>query len=83
MFGDGLRCAGGIVTRLGTHQNVLGASRFPDVGDPLISVQGVVPAASTRTYQCWYRNAASFCTSTTFNLTNGIDVFWGPCTICP
>jgi hypothetical protein len=27
-------------------------------------------------YQLWYRNAAAFCTPSTFNLTNGLDVTW-------
>ena len=29
-------------------------------------------------YQSWYRNAAAFCTSSTFNLTNGVTVTWTP-----
>jgi hypothetical protein len=32
-----------------------------------------------RTYQCWYRNADPlFCTASTFNLTNGVEVTWIP-----
>jgi hypothetical protein len=76
VFGDGLRCAGGTITRLGTKSNVAGSSEYPDVGDPSISVRGLVTTPGTRTYQVWYRNAASFCTSSTFNLTNGIEVTW-------
>jgi hypothetical protein len=41
-------------------------------------VRGAVPAGATRTYQVWYRNAAAFCTSDTFNLTNGLVVTWAP-----
>jgi hypothetical protein len=42
-------------------------------------VQGHVPfAGTTRYYQAWYRDAATFCTTETFNLTNGIAVFWAP-----
>jgi hypothetical protein len=37
-----------------------------------------VTAAGTRTYQVWYRNAAAFCTASTFNLTNGWRTTWGP-----
>jgi hypothetical protein len=29
-----------------------------------------------RMYQVWYRNAAAFCTSSTFNLSNGYRVVW-------
>ncbi len=77
-FGDGLRCAGGSVIRLGTKVNAAGASSYPTGGDLSISVRGAVPGAgSVRTYQCWYRNAAAFCTADTFNLTNGVSVTWG------
>jgi hypothetical protein len=77
VFGDGLRCAGGAVTRLGTKGNATGASQYPESGDPLVSVRGGLAAGDVRTYQCWYRNAAAFCTASTFNLTNGVQVVWG------
>ena len=78
-FGDGLRCAGGSVTRLGTKVNAAGQSRFPAVGDQSVSVRGACTAGQTRTYQVWYRNAdPAFCTASTFNLTNGVQVFWTP-----
>ncbi len=76
-FGDGLRCAGGSVIRLGTEFNVAGMSIYPGVGDPTVSVRGLDAPGDTRTYQVWYRNAASFCTTSTFNLTNGLRVLWG------
>jgi len=76
-FGDGLRCAGGTVVRLGTKTNALGASSYPQAGDASVSVRGLVPSAgSVRTYQAWYRNAAAFCTASTFNLSNGIAITW-------
>jgi len=77
VFGDGLRCAGGTVIRLSTRFNVGGASQYPDAGNPSVSVRGLVTAPGTRTYQVWYRNAATFCTPSTFNLTNGIEIGWG------
>jgi hypothetical protein len=76
VFGDGLRCAGGTVIRLGTKTNVGGASSYPSGSTP-ISIKGNNAAGNTRTYQCWYRNAAVFCTTSTFNLTNGLSVTWG------
>jgi len=76
-FGDGLRCAGGSVVRLGTKLNAAGASQYPAAGDPTVSVRGLVTSSgSLRTYQCWYRNAASFCTPSTFNLSNGVAITW-------
>jgi hypothetical protein len=31
-----------------------------------------------RAYQLWYRDAASFCTASTFNLTNAVEIAWEP-----
>jgi hypothetical protein len=79
VFGDGLRCAGGTVTRLGTKTNVGGTSAYPVGADAPIHTKGVIPAAGgTRDYQAWYRNAAAFCTPSTFNLSNGLEVIWLP-----
>jgi hypothetical protein len=75
-FGDGLRCAAGSVIRLGTKTNSGGASQYPAGGDPSVSVRGLVSSPGTRTYQVWYRNAAAFCTPSTFNLSNGVLVTW-------
>jgi len=78
-FGDGLRCAGGTVVRLATKSVVGGSASYPTGAEADVSVRGAVPAAGgMRTYQCWYRNAAAFCTSATFNLTNGVRVVWLP-----
>ena len=78
VFGDGLRCAAGSVIRLGTKQNASGGSQYPAAGDLTIAVKGLNSAGAVRDYQCWYRNAASFCTVSTFNLTNGVQVTWQP-----
>jgi hypothetical protein len=75
-FGDGLRCAGGSIVRLGTKTNASGASSYPTAGDAPVSVRGLVAAPGTRWYQVWYRNAAAFCTSATFNLSNALLVTW-------
>ena len=77
-FGDGLRCAGGSIVRLGTKTNVLGASSYPVAGDLSVSVRGAVTTPGVRNYQVWYRNAAVFCSVSTFNLTNGYSVTWAP-----
>jgi hypothetical protein len=80
-FGDGLRCAGGSVQRLGIRLASGGSASFGAAvpGDPLVSVQGSIPpTGATLYYQCWYRNAAVFCTAFTFNLSNGLVVTWSP-----
>ncbi len=74
VFGDGLRCTGGAVTRLGIKINAAGTSTYPIGADVPISVKGAITAGGCiRTYQCWFRNAAPFCNPETFNLTNGLS----------
>ncbi len=76
-FGDGLRCVGGSVIRLGTKSTSGGSATYPGPGDQPVSVRGAVPVnGATRYYQVWYRNAAAFCTSSTFNTTNALIVEW-------
>jgi len=76
-FGDGLLCAGGSIVRIATKTASMGTMTYPEPNDPPISVRGGVPAAGGfRLYQVWYRNAAPFCTSATFNLTNAVAVDW-------
>jgi hypothetical protein len=76
VFGDGLRCAGGSVARLKTLSATAGEARVPGPLDPPLSLMGGVAAPGTYYYQAWYRNAAAFCTSATFNLTNGYKLDW-------
>jgi hypothetical protein len=77
-FGDGLRCAGGTILRLGVELNSGGASHYPAGGDASVSVRGLVAAGDVRTYQIWYRNAGAYCTPSTFNLSNGLSLTWSP-----
>ncbi|MCY2959287.1 MAG: hypothetical protein NTY35_03900 [Planctomycetota bacterium] len=78
VFGDGLRCVSGGVIRLGTKFASGGTSSYPGVGDPSVSARGLIPlGGGTRHYQAWYRNAAAFCTPSTFNLSNGLQIDWG------
>ncbi len=77
-FGDGKRCVGGSIVRIGTKLNIGGMSRYPVGADTLISLRGMNSAGAIRTYQVWYRNAAPYCTPSTFNLTNGLKVTWVP-----
>jgi hypothetical protein len=75
-FGDGLLCLGGTLTRLGVVFNdASGNSSFPASGT-LSSLGGPAAGGGSRAYQIWYRDSAPFCTASTFNLTNGVDVTW-------
>jgi hypothetical protein len=78
-FGDGRRCVTGTVVRLAAVAATGGVAAYPGPADPSISVRGALPqSGGRRTYQVWYRNAAAFCTTSTFNLTNGLIVQWAP-----
>jgi len=77
VFGDGLRCVGGTVIRIGTKVASGGIVDYPEAGDVPISVKGLVPQdGGWRTYQYWYRNGADFCTPATFNMSSAIRVLW-------
>ena len=68
----------GTIRRLGVKFNSGNVSNLPAVGDPLLSVSGALSGAATVNYQLWYRDAISFCTGDTFNLTNALAIVWAP-----
>jgi hypothetical protein len=77
VFGDGLKCIAGSIVRLGAVTSTAGTAVFPPVFQTPISVRGNVPVDGvTRYYTCWYRDNADFCTSATWNLTNGVFIEW-------
>ncbi len=78
VLGDGVGCLSGSIVRLATKSNGGGASSFPQAGDPSVSTRGqVVPGSgAVRHYQLVYRNAASFCTPSTFNTSNARTIVW-------
>jgi hypothetical protein len=85
-FGDGLRCAGGVLKRLYTKNAVAGTVIAPQGSDPTISSRSAalgdpIPAGATRVYQVYYRDPSlTFCPSLpgdTFNISNAIAVAWG------
>ncbi len=78
-YGDGHRCMGGQLLRVGKKSIVGGSATYPVGADPLISIKGNVPPAGNvvRYYQTVYRNVGGPCGSG-FNVTNGVSVVWGP-----
>jgi hypothetical protein len=77
-FGDGLLCAGGTIVRLAV-KTAIGSPivTYPAPGDaPLTVAGGLTVDGGLRTYQFWYRDSASYCTSAVFNLTNGLGIQW-------
>jgi hypothetical protein len=79
-FGDGLRCAGGTQLRLGLRQAVSGVAQIgaPAGGAPLSALGSIPATGGVAVYQVWYRDVWPYCTSATFNLTNGLRVTWIP-----
>ena len=86
-FGDGLRCAGGALKRLYSHNAVGGTVSAPQGADPSITARSAalgdaIPANGTRIYHVYYRDpVASFCPDppgSTFNASNGLRVLWAP-----
>jgi hypothetical protein len=77
-YGDGTRCVGGSVVRLGTKTNVAGSSQYPAPGDLPVSVRGGVTSPGLRYYQVLYRDNGNYCTTSSFNLTSGMAVLWNP-----
>lgn len=74
-FGDGLRCAGGTVVRLGVQvPNAAGVATW-GMG---LGASGGWSSGDTRMFQAWYRDPnGGFCGSG-FNLTNGSQVTFTP-----
>jgi hypothetical protein len=78
-FGDGLLCAGGTILRLGVVFPTGTSASFPGGTTPNpIHVGGLTSPGDVRHYQCWYRDAAPFCTVNTYNLTQALTATWGP-----
>jgi Tol biopolymer transport system component len=81
-FGDGLRCAGGVIKRLYVEQAAAGAIVVPGPGELSISEQSAALGAAlqlgdTRIYQVYYRDPDfSFCGGG-FNAANAIALTWG------
>jgi hypothetical protein len=74
-FGDGRRCAGGNLLRLGTMSVPM--SGDATYGPGLIALENAVMPGDTRRYQMWYRDPAGPCASG-FNLTNGYAITYAP-----
>ena len=76
VFGDGLMCVGGTITRIGTRFATFGVASYPQAGDATLSVVGALTGGDVRTYQVWHRDAQTFCSPAFYNLTNGVEVAW-------
>jgi len=79
-FGDGIRCAGGALTRLGLRNDTDNDSVTtygPLTKDIPVSIRGAVTLGNTYVYQTYYRNPnAAWCPAQTFNVTQAIAITW-------
>jgi hypothetical protein len=74
-FGDGLRCAGGGVVRLGVQTpDSMGGAQW----GPGLAASGGFGAGETRYFQCWYRDPVNGPCGSGFNLTNGVELVYTP-----
>ncbi len=79
IWGDGLRCAGGNLKRLGVRfSDGTGYSDTSAWTTPISVKAGNVAAGDTKYYQLWYRNPAGSPCGSDFNASNGYAVTWLP-----
>jgi hypothetical protein len=76
VFGDGLRCAGGDVRRLGVaFADPAGSSSTAGFAST-ISAKGGVSLGDLKHYQLWYRSPVGSPCGALFNLSNGYTIQW-------
>ena len=77
VWGDGLRCAGGGLKRLGTvMSDGAGHSDTTGYGYTISSKAGNINAGDTKYYQLWYRNPLGSPCANDFNTSNGLEITW-------
>ena len=85
VYGDGLRCTGGILKRLYKGSASGGAISRPGMGDPSITARSAalgdpIPMGERRYYQVYFRDAnPNYCAAplgNTFNISNALKVTW-------
>ncbi len=82
VWGDGMRCAGGALKRLGVRFSDAGGYSDTAAWTTPISVRaGNISPGDTKYYQCWYRttdNPPCGPGVNDFNASNGYAIQWGP-----
>jgi hypothetical protein len=74
-FGDGLRCVGSGVVRLSAVMANAGGLSATTVNIP---VGGSIQPGNLKRYQLWYSDGPGAPCGSGFNLSNAIEVTWGP-----
>ncbi len=79
IFGDGLRCAGGSVQRLGVRAaDAAGDSDTSSWTTSISTRAGNILPGDTKRYQLWYRDPFTSPCGSLFNLSNGYAITWAP-----
>ena len=79
IWGDGLRCAGGQLKRLGVRfSDGTGYSDTSVWATSISDKAGNITAGDTKYYQLWYRNPYQSPCATEFNTSNGVAISWAP-----
>jgi hypothetical protein len=87
VFGDGVRCVGGVLKRIGVHNASGGSVSYPVPGDLSISARSaalgdVIGAGQMRCYQTYYRDSnLAFCPAppgNSWNVSSGQILVWSP-----
>jgi hypothetical protein len=86
VFGQGVRCAGGVLKRLYLKTASGGSITAPQGADPVVSARSAalgdpIPAGSVRFYGVYYRDPivlGGCSASSTFNITQTQEITWGP-----
>ena len=77
-FGDGLRCIGGTLKRLGIFGINGGNVCVGGAGTVAIHTAGGITAPGSYGYQVYFRDPAAYCTAFTYDITNAIQATWVP-----
>jgi hypothetical protein len=84
-FGDGLRCTGGLLKRLYTHNAIGGVVSAPQAGELSVSARSAalgdtIAAGATRYYQTYYRDPVlGYCANppgNSWNVSSGLSILW-------
>jgi Tol biopolymer transport system component len=87
VFGDGLRCTGGLLKRLYIRNAIGGVISAPQVGELSVSARSAalgdtIVAGTTRYYQTYYRDPQlAFCANppgNSWNVSSGLSIVWNP-----
>jgi hypothetical protein len=84
-FGDGIRCAGGLLLRIAANNASAGSTSYPHPGEPGIratsgNLGDPIPPGAVRYYQVYYRDTnLGFCPNppgNSWNVSNALRVNW-------